>query len=579
MIKLDVTASRAKLSFSPDGAGRTISTDAIVEKLTEAGVCCGILDAAIARIVDQNIRLERAIEDAVVARQIEPQAGRSAAIKHILSHDQIAAAGDVVAELGEPIAAVDGTTIFGAAIKADSPPATVLVPGANTRLVGTTKLESSIYGKVTVNNKVVSVEPLVSVDEDKLTAYMSIHPKSAAGTPISAEMAQKSIETAGVIYGVDEQKLQALIDEAVKTDSVLLRQAVAHGRPAIDGDDSRVEFFSEIDQAIGGEREDGSVDFRERGTIRNLKAGVKICRRIPPTAGQSQVDVYGLVDFAKPGKEKLFKAGANVEQRGEEFWSMIDGAVMVRDNVVTVSDVYLVPGDIDLSTGNLQHDKGALQINGTVRSGFKAYAATHIMVGKLVEDAQLESGGDIEISGGVIHAGNGSIWAKGNVTAKFAQNARIHAGGDIVINGAAMNCELYAGSLIVVAGAKARLAGGFAHATRGLQVDQLGSDLGAPTRVEIDLDRRAIQSLESQIREIEAAVATGEASEADLEKPREQLGALMDAAVRKGAIIVTGSVYPGVTVTIFGAHRTFTEESRHCKIWLDKDHEIQVSPQ
>lgn len=58
----------------------------------------------------------------------------------------------------------------------------------------------------------------------------------------------------------------------------------------------------------------------------------------------------------------------------------------------------------------------------------------------------------MEIVGGVIHAEDGSINAAGNVVVKFAQNARISAGDDIVINGPAMNCDLYAGSRIVVTG-------------------------------------------------------------------------------------------------------------------------------
>jgi uncharacterized protein (DUF342 family) len=579
MIKVDVTGSVAKLSLSPaDFDERQISVSDIVEQLTEAGVCYGILATEIAKIVDQQGDQKRTVDGVVVARQREPQAGKPAAIKRILRNDQIAAPGDAIAELGEPVAAVDGQTVLGKVIKVAAPHETVLAPGANTALIGATRLVATIYGTVTSTGETISVESLVSVEGDKLTASMSIHSESSAGMPITAEMVHVSLEIAGVVYGVDDQKIQSAISEALETDSVLPRRVVAEGRPSIAGEDARLEYFSEIDQAIGGKREDGSMDFHDRGTIRNFKSGVMICRRIPPTAGRSQVDVYGLREFARPGKDINFVAGENVEKRGEEFWSMIDGALMIGDNVVKVSNVYSVAGDIDLNTGNLRHDKGALQIKGTVRSGFTAYAATHIMVGELVEDATLESGGDIEIKGGVIHANNGSIRAKGGVRAKFAQNAKIRAGGDIIINGAAMNCELYAGSQIIVAGRKARLAGGIAHAKGGFRVEQLGSELGAPTRVKIELDRREIQSLELKIKQIEEAIAAGEAAESDLANREELLRALFASSNRNGTIIVNGTVYPGVHVTICSSQRNFTEEYRHCKIWWDKDRGIRVSP-
>ena len=160
------------------------------------------------------------------------------------------------------------------------------------------------------------------------------------------------------------------------------------------------------------------------------------------------------------GHDIDFQAGENVELRSDDFWSMIDGAVMIKNNTVSVSDIYSFAGDIDLQSGNLQHKKGAVRIEGTVRSGFEVQAGSHIIVDQTVEDATLKCGGDVEIVGGVIHAGDGSIEASGSVTARYAQNARISAGEDIVINGPAMNCDLYASSRIIVTGDKARMIGG-----------------------------------------------------------------------------------------------------------------------
>jgi hypothetical protein len=79
VIELDVTPSVAKLSFSLDGADpRPLSVELITEKLTEAGVCHGILDDEIAKLAARPPG--HAVKGVVVARQLDPRAGRPAPV-------------------------------------------------------------------------------------------------------------------------------------------------------------------------------------------------------------------------------------------------------------------------------------------------------------------------------------------------------------------------------------------------------------------------------------------------------------------------------------------------------------------
>ena len=579
MIKLDVTDKLAKLSLSPgDVDAATLSVDYLVGYLSDAGVCCGILNDAIADVLQQVSTLQVAAECVVVAEQIEPHDEQPAALIHCLGNDQIAAVGDTIAELGEAVAAVDGKTVRGALIKASAAPETILSAGANTEVVDKTKLKATAYGTIKSSDKEISVVPPVVVEDEGMTAAIDVHPKSSAGTPITLEMVQESLVVAGVLHGVNDKKIEAALQQAAETDNSLLHEVVAEGTPAVRGMDARIEHFIETDQEIGEQRHDGSIDFHERSTIRNVKSGARICRLIPPVEGQPRIDVYGQSDSVEAVQDVIYEAGENVEQRGDEFRSMMDGAVMIRDNKVTVSDIYSLAGDIDLESGNLEHKKGAVHIRGTVRSGFEVHAGSHIIVDKTVEDSTLDSDGDVQITGGVIQAEGGSIRASGNVTAKFAQNAKISAGGNIVIIGAAMNCDLYAGSRIIVAGRKARLVGGVAHASGGFLIRQLGAETGVPTRVEIALDRQAIEALEQKVALTRQAIAAGKALEADLEKLLKRMRALSDTSNQAIVIDIEGTVYPGVTVKIYGAHYRFSEERRKCRIGLDEHRKIKLSP-
>ena len=577
MLKLDVTDNVVKLSLSPgDIDVETLSTEFLANKLSEAGVCCGIRNDAIANVFHQVNELQVAVEDVVVAAQIEPQNEQPAPIIQDLRNEQIAAAGDTIAKLGEITPAVDGKTVLGEVISASSAPETALTAGANTEVVDETTLKATVYGTVRGSDKEISIEPPVVVEDDGMVGAIDVYPRSSAQTPITSDMVWDSLEVAGVLYGVDNNKIETALKEAQETDSPLLHQVVANGSIETASTDARIKHFIETEQKVGEQRADGSIDFHERSTIRNVKSGVRICRWIPPIDGKPRTDVYGQCGAVASGDDIEFEAGENVELRNDDFWSLIDGAVIIKNNVVSVSEMYSFNGDIDLQSGNLQHEKGGVHIQGTVRSGFDVQAGSHIIVDNIVEDATLKCGGDVQITCGVIHAESGRIDASGTVTARFAQNARISAGESIFIDGPAMNCDLYAGSSIIVTGNKARLVGGVARATDDCRFQQLGAETGAPTLVEIGPDRKAIDALQLEIDAMQAAKDAGKEMETELEKLLKKMDKLTDSNKQSAIIDIDGIAYPGVTVKIYGAKYTFTTERSKCRVRLDEDRKIKV---
>jgi len=577
MLKLDVTDNVVKLSLSPgDIDVETLSTEFLANKLSEAGVRCGIRNDAIANVLYQVNELQVAIEDVVVAAQIEPRNEQPAPIIQYLRNEQIAAAGDTIAKLGEITPAVDGKTVLGEVISASSAPETTLTAGANTEVVDETTLKATVYGTVRGGDKEISIEPPVVVEDDGMVGAIDVYPRSSAQTPITPDMVSDSLEVAGVLYGVDNNKIEAALEEAQEADSPLLHQVVANGSIETASTDARIEHCIETKQKVGEQRADGSIDFHERSTIRNVKSGVRICRWISPIDGKPRTDVYGQCGAVASGDDIDFEAGENVELRNDDFWSLIDGAVIIKNNVVSVSEMYSSNGDIDLQSGNLQHEKGSVHIQGTVRSGFDVQAGSHIIVDNIVEDATLKSGGDVQITCGVIHAESGRIDASGTVTVRFAQNARISAGESIFIDGPAMNCDLSAGLSIIVMGNKAGLVGGVARATDGCRFQQLGAESGAPTLVEIGPDRKAIDALQLEIDGVQAAIEAGKEMETELETLLKKMDKLTDSNKQSAIIDIDGIAYPGVTIKIYGAQYTFITERSKCRVRLDEDRKIKV---
>ena len=83
---------------------------------------------------------------------------------------------------------------------------------------------------------------------------------------------------------------------------------------------------------------------------------------------------------------------------------------MLNGTIIEVVNTYVVNGDVDYSTGNIQFN-GNVVINGTVPDGFEVKAEGDIVVMKIAESARLEAGRDIIIKGGVQGKGKGLVSA------------------------------------------------------------------------------------------------------------------------------------------------------------------------
>lgn len=264
-----------------------------------------------------------------------------------------------------------------------------------------------------------------------------------------------------------------------------------------------------------------------------MKAGESLVRRHPPQPGKPGRAVTGGHLPARDGQDVSLRPGDNVEllEDGQTLRARIDGCVVLEENVLSVQDLYEVRGDVDYNTGNLDCN-GILRVYGTVRSSFAARARSHVEVLGSVEDARVESGADIRITGGILMKGReeaggaaaggattatrrvqkreaeveadevankGLVTARGSVHAAFATNAMVNADEDIWIKNEAMNCNLSANGKVMAIEGKGAVIGGRVRASQGVEVRQLGSEAGIRTDVIIDVDpalRRQLKGID-----------------------------------------------------------------------------------
>ena len=152
----------------------------------------------------------------------------------------------------------------------------------------------------------------------------------------------------------------------------------------------------------------------------------------------------------------------------------------------------------------------------------------------VVENATIKAGNDVTVGGGVLMDEGGLIKAGGNVTAKFFRNATIRAGGDVVAAVDFVNCDIIAGGRIVAESDKGIVNGGV-YVCGGMDVAEVGTDVGSTTEVNLFLpgidDQEIVdqaKQLRSRINDLEKYIGTDDVTSTLLMAPKEDRAILVE---------------------------------------------------
>lgn len=290
-----------------------------------------------------------------------------------------------------------------------------------------------------------------------------------------------------VVYGIDDNG----ISEYCKGKIFYKDFVVAKGVRPVNGEDGQVEYyFSTEERYQPKELDDGTVDYKDLGLIKNVDAGAVLCQVIPPTEGTAGINIFGEQIPAKSGNWPQLKAGKNVSISEDQlqYIAITNGMVQKNKDTIEVKDIYTVNGDVGPATGNIRFN-GTVNITGSVLSNFSVFANGDIIVNGFVEGSFLNAAGNIVIHKGINGVdGNGLrkgfIKADGNVTVKFAEMAKIVAGGFVYCD-YCMNCDVRAGDSIIGKGNRAALLGGTYIAGKVIEANTIGSDMNIPMDVQI----------------------------------------------------------------------------------------------
>lgn len=337
------------------------------------------------------------------------------------------------------------------------------------------------------------------------------------------ELDKKQIKRGYLLNENIQQAFETFLSTAQPVEEVLIAQS----KMPVHGQNAELDVKIDLTQSAGKVLEDGSLDFREINKYKVVMSHCLILVKSPPTEGMDGISVTGEEIEGKNGKDIRINIGQNVREELDEqtgcasYFATANGAVIYNPatHLLTILTEIKIEKDIDYSTGNINFP-GNVYVTGFVKSGFKVTAVGNVFIGESVDNAVIESGGDINVKKGIV--GNSTCTAGGAVKAKFAETSKIIAGTNVEIKESLIDCNVSAREAVKATSVK----GGHVRAVTKIVVGSAGAPLQTNTELLLGISREQVAERIDKKKEKEVL-------EENLEKIKEAVGKINTAILDK----------------------------------------------
>ena len=367
----------------------------------------------------------------------------------------------------------------------------------------------------------------VEIAPNAMQAWVNVT-SARGGAALDVDAILRALDTAGVSYGIDQAAIAAACAASTREGAEHL--LVATGTAAQNGEDARFELLvADVRDRSPHLDANGFIDFRDLGAIPSVSAEQPLMRRIPATTGTVGRTVRLETIEPVPGRNDTFAEnliGAHVAADDPNLLRALFNGQPVQCHHGVHVEAILHFRDVNVATGNISFD-GTVNIDGEVLPGMKVHATGDIIVGGVVDGAELKADGDIRVAGGII--AKAQVYAAGAVSARFVENAHISAGTTIAISDSALQSDLQANNQIIVglnSPQRGRLAGGSARAMMLIKTPILGSPSGGVTSLSLGIN----PVLDAKYQQLVKTIDKQRAEEDNLEKVVKHLTAHGDKA-------------------------------------------------
>ena len=333
----------------------------------------------------------------------------------------------------------------------------------------------------------------LTVSKDKQNALFSINKESTVS--FTPKDIKDYLEEKGIKYGiVDDERISEYLDNKESWDTPL---KIAEGRPPETGKDASVKYLFDTDPLkIGTVKDGGSIDFKDRGELPQVKKGDLLAEKIPAVEGAAGHDVYGryLTD-SKPKDTSLRKGkGTSISEDKLKIYAEIDGIPEISAvGKVFVSPRLEVSGGVGLKTGHVEFD-GKIDVIGTIQSGYRV-RGNSLKANEILK-AEIEIDGDISVHGGIIGA---KIKGGGSISAMYVHESEIEVLGDVLVEKEIIDSKINTSGACIAKNGP--ILSSRVSAKKGIQAIQIGSEISKPCNLSVGYDEKVKEDIDA-IKEI-----------------------------------------------------------------------------
>lgn len=339
----------------------------------------------------------------------------------------------------------------------------------------------------------------LTIADDAMEVSLKIRKGPDALLPTPEEL-KEYIKSYGINFGLDDEAINLCV-RPMQTNAIET-YVVARGIPRIMPEPGRIEYLINFsDSGKPRLHQDGSVDQKNLNLMINVNKNDPLARKYPGKSGKAGRTVRGDVLSIPDVKGVTMPMGVKTRISDTDpnlLVAAVTGNVVRMGDYINICEEHVIRSDIDFSTGNVQYP-GSLTIKGSIRAGFTVRTGGHLRVEGDIEDATVDCGGDLIVTGGIIGKMKHLIRVHGNVEARYVNGHHIRALGTIAIQDESLNAKLESGEDIYF-WKKGVLSGGETYCFNRLDVKCLGSESGNYTDVYFGFDAVLV----SRVNEIKA---------------------------------------------------------------------------
>ncbi|MBF0467330.1 MAG: DUF342 domain-containing protein [Desulfamplus sp.] len=312
---------------------------------------------------------------------------------------------------------------------------------------------------------------------------------------ISIGQIKELLASRNIIHGIaDNNLIQKFIDSDIFYSKPF---KIAEGNAPVQGKNASIQYFFTKNRLKAGTiREDGTIDFRERGNIPQVEKGAVLAVKRNAVEGKVGKNIFNDTVRVMPTRDIRLKPGKGTflsPDKLKVIASVSGHPKLASDGTIYVYDTFVVEKDVDFETGNIDYH-GDVTVRGCIQNGFKV-RANNVRATE-VDGATIIAQGNVTIEQGVNES---SISAQGSLGAKFIQNSRISCVGDVTTEKEVVESNIECSGTCNIKGViiYSRIS-----SKMGLYARQIGMEKAPPSTIRVGTDTFAERSLKKLQQDI-----------------------------------------------------------------------------